>query len=211
MLYTPDCYRWNGDRVSYDYLRNLYNFEIHEGDDGGGGRHIPLDAAEAWYPTEIREASAHAEIIFRAAASIRVIEPGYSRVAGFGQVNVSMNSQNHSYFGADGQKGLIGVKVEDRAVPSAYVDGLGICFGCHNPGDLPDGRTVGNNYMHVDITFGKIRLAGGSPPPAWPPAPTPPPISGGSIAVALATLLELQQRFEGADEYLRDILNGRVR
>lgn len=212
--YIPRCFNYKGEEVSYEWLKGVYKFDIHEGDDGSGKPHVPNNAAEAWYPVELREDSGHAEVIFSAnGGTIRVIEPGNNRIAGYGRVQVVMRSQTHSYFGREGQKGLIGAKVEDPAAPSAYIDGIGICFGCHDVADLPDGQTVANNYMHVNVTFAKVRLQGETPAPAptpTPPAPKPQDPWGQTLTIRMSTLLDLRNRLDRADELLRDILNGRV-
>lgn len=179
--YVPKCYRWDGKEVPFDYLQSIYRFAIHDGLD-----HIPADAVEVWYPTHIWETHAKAQFVATAGAPIRIILPGITWLERDGALDIGLKmtprEESHGYQPKNGERGPIGVKVED-SVPSAYIDGIGIAFNAHAPDQLPP-EHLGNNYMTIMVRFGVVRLT---------QAPSPPLAPGDYIAIPRALALEIKR------------------
>ena len=195
--FVPKCYRWDGAEIPFEVLQSRYGFTYHEGTD-----HLPVGTNKAWYPVQLREA--HGKAYFVAVASgaaIRMEVPPEGYTESDGHVVHPMTSQDYSYF--PGQHGLIGCKVIDR-YPSVYVDGFGILYGGHRPEDLPP-PDKGNNYMHVDITWGLVDIERiGTVPPTQPSDPTP--ITGG-IWLTADDVQRLRGSLLNVDDILRNATN----
>ncbi len=178
MLYTPKCFRWDGKEVPFDYLQGIYGFQYHEGPE-----HLPVATNKAWYPTQLREA--HGKAYFVAVASgaaIRMEVPPTGYTEQDGHVVHPMTTGDYTYY--PGQHGLIGCKVVDR-FPSVYVDGFGILYGGHTPDQLPPPEQ-GNNYLHVDITWGLVDI------PRVGETPTN-PVPGDEIRIPRVLALEMKR------------------
>ncbi len=168
--HIPKCYRWDGKEVGFDYLQSIYGFQYHEAEN------VPASAKKAWYPIALQEAHGTVSIqsnVNGAVMRVEVPPTGYTVADGHFSENMKMG--DHSYF--KGQHGPYGFRVQDDQYPSVYVDGFGILWGGHQPDQLPP-ADQGNNYMHINLTWGLVDLAGGPVPPVVPPS-DPTPITGG--------------------------------
>lgn len=204
--YIPKCFKWtdNGHvECSFEYLQGIYGFEYHEGDDGQGGVHVPITATKAYYPVELRERGGDRNLWVFANGSIKLIAPNDVRSA-WGQLAYPMTSQANSYQPKKGEHGMIGVKIEDPIVPSVYLGELGIAWNAHEPGQLASPEK-GNNYMHIDSTWGIVDLTGGSVPPVVPPS-DPTPITGG-VWLTADEVQRLRGSLLNVDDILRTATN----
>lgn len=139
------CFRWNGEPVSLEWMQKHYNVHI-----------VPAPAGPAWRVAILREEFNIDIEAFAPGALIRAILPGNEQVYE-SPLKLNMNvTWSYAPFG-DGrtmaQGGPLGVKVE--GAPSDYVDRLGIAYG--QDGGLGSAfyppPHIQGNYGHINVTF----------------------------------------------------------